>query len=224
MGKDLFNSHFHKFSIRKLNVGVCSVLLSTLVLLGITSQVSADETSSSRSQNDISRKDIYESPVLSVESTTYEQGQNTERTVSAADIEKSQSADNSIQRNSGLEGVEKTTDSIQAKSTDDIKSTVVRQGSTESQVVAENSGVKTDVTQASRSRRVRRDATPTGQQNGVTTGVPIGTGPAGADDATSKPRVPKPSLDESLKKDSVQLAKQISWLDFSDSASWKNLD
>lgn len=118
MGKDLFNSHFHKFSIRKLNVGVCSVLLSTLVLLGITSQVSADETSSSRSQNDISRKDIYESPVLSVESTIYEQGQNTERTVSATDIEKSQSADNSIQRNSEIEGVKESKDSIKAKSGD----------------------------------------------------------------------------------------------------------
>ncbi|WP_270655301.1 CshA/CshB family fibrillar adhesin-related protein, partial [Streptococcus gordonii] len=224
MGKDLFNPHLRKFSIRKLNVGVCSVLLSTLLLLGTATQVSAEETSTNGSQNEISKADVTESPVISDESTTYEQVQNTEKTESVPDSEKSQSADNPIQRNSGLEGVEKTTDSIQAKSTDDIKSTVVQQGSTESQVVAENSGVKTDVTQASRSRRVRRDATPTGQQNGVTTGVTIGTGPAGEDDATSTPRVPKPSLDESLKKDSVQLAKQISWLDFSDSASWKNLD
>ncbi|VTS80256.1 LPXTG-anchored fibrillar adhesin CshB [Streptococcus gordonii] len=224
MGKDLFNTHLSKFSIRKLNIGVCSVLLSTLILLGTALQVSAEETSTSGFQNEISKADVTESPVISDESTTYQQVQNTEKTESVPDSEKSQSADNPIQRNSGLEGVEKTTDSIQAKSTDDIKSTVVQQGSTESQVVDENSGVKTDVTQASRSRRVRRDATPTGQQNGVTTGVPIGTGPAGADDATSKPRVPKPSLDESLKKDSVQLAKQISWLDFSDSASWKNLD
>ena len=220
MGKDLFNSHFHKFSIRKLNVGVCSVLLSTLVLLGATSQVSADEASSSRSQNDFSRKDIYESPVLSVESTTYEQGQNTERTVSAADIEKSQSADGSIQRNSEIEGVKESKDSIEAKSSDDFQSTVVRQGLTESPVIVDNS----EVTQATRSRRVRRDVAPTEQQNSVTTGVPIGTGPAGADDATSTPRVPKPSLEESVKKDSVQLAKQISWLDFSDRASWKDLN
>ncbi|KEQ46020.1 LPXTG-motif cell wall anchor domain protein [Streptococcus oralis] len=196
------------------------MLLSTLVLLGATSQVSADEASSSRSQNDISRKDIYESPVLSVESTTYEQGQNTERTVSAADIEKSQSADGSIQRNSEIEGVKESKDSIEAKSSDDFQSTVVRQELTESPVIVDNS----EVTQATRSRRVRRDVAPTEQQNSVTTGVPIGTGPAGADDATSTPRVPKPSLEESVKKDSVQLAKQISWLDFSDTGSWKNLD
>jgi len=188
--------------------------------LGITSQVSADETSSSRSQNDISRKDIYESPVLSVESTTYEQGQNTERTVSAADIEKSQSADNSIQRNSEIEGVKESKDSIEAKSGDFFQSTVVQQGLIESPEIVDNS----EVTQAIRSRRVRRDVAPTEQQNSVTTEIPIGTGPAGVDDATATPRVDKPSLDESLKKDSVQLAKQISWLDFSDRASWKNLD
>ena len=64
----------------------------------------------------------------------------------------------------------------------------------------------------------------TGFRDSGATGIPIGTGPAGADDATATPRVDKPSLDESVKKDSVQLAKQISWLDFSDSASWKNLD
>ena len=39
MGKDLFNPHLRKFSIRKLSIGVCSVLLSTLLLLGATSQV-----------------------------------------------------------------------------------------------------------------------------------------------------------------------------------------
>ncbi|WP_247938496.1 CshA/CshB family fibrillar adhesin-related protein, partial [Streptococcus gordonii] len=224
MGKDLFNPHLRKFSIRKLNVGVCSVLLSTLLLLGTTTQVSAEETSTNGSQNEISKADVTESPVISDESTTYEQVQNTEKTESVPDSEKSQSADNPIQRNSGLEEVEKTSDSIETKSGDDIQSTVVGQGSTESQVVAENSGVKTDVTQASRSRRVRRDATPTGQENSGTTGVTIGTGPAGADDATSVPRVAKPTWEESERKNSVQLAKQITWLDFSDNASWKNLD
>ena len=51
MGKDLFNPHLRKFSIRKLSIGVCSVLLSTLLLLGVTSQVNADETSAVSIQN-----------------------------------------------------------------------------------------------------------------------------------------------------------------------------
>ena len=44
VGKDLFNDSISRFSIRKLNVGVCSVLLGTLVMVGTASQVSADET------------------------------------------------------------------------------------------------------------------------------------------------------------------------------------
>ena len=58
MGKDLFNPHLRKFSIRKLNVGVCSVLLSTLILLGTAAQVNADEATASSGQNEATRTDI----------------------------------------------------------------------------------------------------------------------------------------------------------------------
>ena len=64
----------------------------------------------------------------------------------------------------------------------------------------------------------------TGFRDSGATGITPGTGPAGADDATSVPRVAKPTWEESERKNSVQLAKQITWLDFSDNASWKNLD
>ena len=64
----------------------------------------------------------------------------------------------------------------------------------------------------------------TGFRDSGATGITPGTGPAGADDATSVPRVAKPTWEESERKKSVQLAKQITWLDFSDNASWKNLD
>ena len=67
MGKDLFNPHLRKFSIRKLNVGVCSVLLSTLLLLGAAAQVSADEASDSGVQNEVSQTGIAESSVNSAE-------------------------------------------------------------------------------------------------------------------------------------------------------------
>ena len=43
MGKDIFNKK-SRFSIRKLNIGVCSVLLGTLIMIGHTAQ--ADETTS----------------------------------------------------------------------------------------------------------------------------------------------------------------------------------
>ena len=53
VGKDLFNDRISRFSIRKLNVGVCSVLLGTLVMVGTASQVSADETANQVQAEDV---------------------------------------------------------------------------------------------------------------------------------------------------------------------------
>ncbi|WP_427156368.1 CshA/CshB family fibrillar adhesin-related protein [Streptococcus sanguinis] len=224
MGKDLFNPHLRKFSIRKLNVGVCSVLLSTLLLLGAAAQVSADEASDSGAQNEVSQTGIAESSVNSAETVASEHLQAKESSALPFATDTPQSDDNPSPRSSDSEKVEEPTESTTTKPVENTQPITVQPETSNVAVVAEKSEATADLAQPNRSRRVRRDATPTGQQNSVTTGVPIGTGPAGADDATSTPRVPKPSLEESVKKDSTQLAKQISWLDFSDTASWKGLD
>ena len=224
MGKDLFNPHLRKFSIRKLNVGVCSVLLSTLLLLGAAAQVSADEVSDSGAQNEVSQTGIAESSVNSAETVASEHLHAKESSALAFATETPQSDDNPSLRSSEPEKVEESTESTATKPVENTQPITVHPETSNAAIVAEKSEAIADVSQPNRSRRVRRDATPTGQQNSGTTGVPIGTGPAGADDATSTPRVPKPSLEESVKKDSTQLAKQITWLDFSDTASWKGLD
>ena len=224
MGKDLFNPHLRKFSIRKLNVGVCSVLLSTLLLLGAAAQVSADEASDSGAQNEVSQTGVAESSVNSAETVASEHLQAKGSSALAFATEIPQSDDNPSPRSSEPEKVEGSTESTATKSVENTQPITVHPETSNAAVVAEKSEATADLSQPNRSRRVRRDATPTGQQNSGTTGVPIGTGPAGADDATSTPRVPKPSLEESVKKDSTQLAKQITWLDFSDTASWKGLD
>ncbi|MCY7040541.1 CshA/CshB family fibrillar adhesin-related protein [Streptococcus sanguinis] len=224
MGKDLFNPHLRKFSIRKLNVGVCSVLLSTLLLLGAAAQVSADEASDSGAQNEVSQTGISETSVNSAETVASEHLQAKESSALAFATETPQSDDNPSPRSSEPEKVEESTESTATKPVENTQPITVHPETSNATVVAEKSEATADLDQPNRSRRVRRDATPTGQQNSVTTGVPIGTGPAGADDATSTPRLPKPSLEESVKKDSTQLAKQITWLDFSDTASWKGLD
>ena len=224
MGKDLFNPHLRKFSIRKLNVGVCSVLLSTLLLLGAAAQVSADEASDSGAQNEVSQTGIAESSVNSAETVASEHLHAKESSALAFATDTPQSDDNPSPRSSDSEKVEEPTESTTTKPVENTQPITVQPETSNAAVVAEKSEATADLAQPNRSRRVRRDATPTGQQNSVTTGVPIGTGPAGADDATSTPRVPKPSLEESVKKDSTQLAKQITWLDFSDTASWKGLD
>ncbi|MCY7026884.1 CshA/CshB family fibrillar adhesin-related protein [Streptococcus sanguinis] len=224
MGKDLFNPHLRKFSIRKLNVGVCSVLLSTLLLLGAAAQVSADEASDSGAPNEVSQTGIAESSVNSAETVASEHLQAKESSALPFATETLQSDDNPSPRSSEPEKVEESTESTATKSVEDTQPITVHPETSNAAVVSEKSEATADLAQPNRFRRVRRDATPTGQQNSLTTGVPIGTGSAGADDATSTPRVPKPSLEESVKKDSTQLAKQITWLDFSDIASWKGLD
>ncbi|WP_061583478.1 GEVED domain-containing protein, partial [Streptococcus gordonii] len=236
MGKDLFNPHLRKFSIRKLNVGVCSVLLSTLILLGAATQVSADETSASGVQNEVARTDLAEPSATATTATTSETTQNAETTVGASATEAPQTAENTASTNSASESTEKPKDDQPAASEvtqpsvekpvlpTEVKpvenanpaSTEASSEAVSTSRATEHSVATREAVQPGRSRRVRRDL--------EAPAVTPGSGPAGVDDATSVPRVPKPALSESEKKDSTQLAKQITWIDFSDAASLKNLD
>ncbi|MCY7139179.1 LPXTG-anchored fibrillar adhesin CshA, partial [Streptococcus gordonii] len=236
MGKDLFNPHLRKFSIRKLNVGVCSVLLSTLILLGAASQVSADETSASGIQNEVARTDLAEPSATVTAPTTSETTQNAETTVAATATEAPQTAEHTAPTNSASESTEKLKDEqpvasetpqpsvekpvlpteVKPSENSNPASTEASSDAVSTSRTTEQPVATRDSVQSSRSRRLRRDL--------EATAVTPGTGPAGADDATPIPRVSKPTLSESEKKESTQLAKQINWVDFSDTASMKNLD
>ena len=93
MGKDLFNPHLRKFSIRKLNIGVCSVLLSTLILLGAASQVSADETSASNVQNEVARTDLAEPSSTATAPVVSEASQNSGTTLATTVTEAPQTGE-----------------------------------------------------------------------------------------------------------------------------------
>ncbi|MFS9116366.1 CshA/CshB family fibrillar adhesin-related protein, partial [Streptococcus infantis] len=54
MKNDLFNDRISRFSIRKLHVGVCSVLLGTLVMLGTATGVGADEVKEEKQVDGVS--------------------------------------------------------------------------------------------------------------------------------------------------------------------------
>ncbi|RSJ43697.1 YSIRK type signal peptide [Streptococcus gordonii] len=236
MGKDLFNPHLRKFSIRKLNVGVCSVLLSTLILLGTATQVSADETSASNIQNEVARTDLDEPSATPTAPTTSETTQNAETTVAATATEAPQTAEHTASTNSASESTEKpkneqpvVSETPQSSVEKPVLPTEVKPVENANPALTEVSSdaVSTsrptdqpvatrEAVQPGRSRRVRRDL--------EAPAVTPGSGPAGADDATPIPRVSKPTLAESEKKESTQLAKQINWVDFSDTASMKNLD
>ena len=227
MGKELFNPHLRKFSIRKLNVGVCSVLLSTLVLLGVTSQVSADETSASGVQNEISRTDLAEPSATSTAPANSETSPKPATTVVASDTEVPQSAENSKPANSASESIEKPkneqpvvsetpqlsvekpvapkemkpAESANSAPTEASSEAVSASRATEQPVATR------EATQPTRSRRARRDATPTGLRDGD----PNNT-------------IEKPTLADSEKKRPADLVKQINWLDFGDSQAFKGLD
>ena len=53
MKNDLFNDRISRFSIRKLNVGVCSVLLGTLVILGTATGVAAEEVAENKQTDEV---------------------------------------------------------------------------------------------------------------------------------------------------------------------------
>ena len=56
MKNDLFNDRISRFSIRKLHVGVCSVLLGTLVMAGTATSVGADEVVENKQADSVAAK------------------------------------------------------------------------------------------------------------------------------------------------------------------------
>ena len=203
MGKDLFNPHLRKFSIRKLNVGVCSVLLSTLLLLGAATQVSADETVSSDTQSEVSQTGTAGSVGSTAESV------NSPAEESKPDTIAVQAGDASAVATAKPDSVDKPTSEQPAAETASSQTTVPAEVKSEenSQPAPAQPAGTTETAQPSRSRRVRRDAAPTGLRDGD----PNNT-------------IEKPTLADSEKKNPTDLMKQINWLDLGDKSAISNLD
>ena len=203
MGKDLFNPHLRKFSIRKLNVGVCSVLLSTLLLLGVAAQVSADETVSSGTQNEVSQTDIADSSVSTAEPLNSPAEESNPATISA------QAEDTSAVTTTRPDSDGKSTSEQPAAETASSQAGVPTEVKSEenTQPAPAQPAAVAETAQPSRSRRVRRDAAPTGLRDGD----PNNT-------------IEKPTLADSEKKNPTELMKQINWLDLGDRSAISNLD
>ena len=203
MGKDLFNPHLRKFSIRKLNVGVCSVLLSTLLLLGAATQVSADETVSSGTQSEVSQTGKADSAGSTAESVNSPAEESKPETIAV------QAEDASAVATARPDSVDKTTSEQPAAETASSQTTVPAEVKSEenSQPAPAQPAGTTETAQPSRSRRVRRDAAPTGLRDGD----PNNT-------------IEKPTLADSEKKNPTDLMKQINWLDLGDKSAISNLD
>ena len=203
MGKDLFNPHLRKFSIRKLNVGVCSVLLSTLLLLGAATQVSADETVGSNAQSEVSQTGTAGSSGSTAESV------NSPAEESKPDTIAVQAEDASAVTTARPDSINKPTSEQTATETTSSQAGVPTEVKSEenTQPAPSQPTAVAEATQPSRSRRVRRDAAPTGLRDGD----PNNT-------------IEKPTLADSEKKNPTELMKQINWLDLGDKSAISNLD
>ena len=264
MGKDLFNDRISRFSIRKLNVGVCSVLLGTLVMVGVANQVSADETSNqtqvedvtnttavasegTQSQNTAATQASMEvanilssseansqsqavstaSQIVSEASTTPASSEATSQAAvstsetSASSVQSSNSIAGTVNVASSTTGASTTASSLAATSESQASAPASEAQNVNVEVEASSSnslsgGVESPVVEqpvvtaeTSGKRRSRRSIADPNDPNLIADNV---------QDATSTPKETKPGFTTNIK--ATDLASQISWLDFGDTANW----
>ena len=230
MGKDLFNDRISRFSIRKLNVGVCSVLLGTLVMVGTAASAAAEEKTDTTSENVAAVTAASEAPeastatatsaastaeTTSTAATTYEASPAVTSTASstsevsststAASATSSAPATSTTSEKPSLEVAPPANKAAEAASTTTNKKEEIAAGveapATETPAVtAETSGGK---------RRTRRAIGDPNDESLIGDDV---------EDATSTPKVEKPGFTTNV--DAKSMASQISWLDFGDVANW----
>ena len=264
MGKDLFNDRISRFSIRKLNVGVCSVLLGTLVMVGVANQVSADETSNqtqvedvtnttavasegTQSQNTVATQASMEvanilssseansqSQAVSTASQTVSEASTTpasSEATSQAAVSTSETSVNSVASSNNVAGTVNVASSTTGTSTA-ASSLAATSESQASASASEAQNVNVEVEASSSNSLSGGVESPVVEQPVVTAetsgkrrsrrsiGDPNDPNLIGDDvqDATSTPKEAKPGFTTNIK--ATDLASQISWLDFGDTANW----
>ncbi|EGF19314.1 CshA family fibrillar surface protein B, partial [Streptococcus sanguinis SK408] len=170
---------------------------------GAATQVSADETVSSGTQSEVSQTGKADSAGSTAESVNSPAEESKPETIAV------QAEDASAVATARPDSVDKTTSEQPAAETASSQTTVPAEVKSEenSQPAPAQPAGTTETAQPSRSRRVRRDAAPTGLRDGD----PNNT-------------IEKPTLADSEKKNPTDLMKQINWLDLGDKSAISNLD
>ena len=221
MGKELFNPHLNKFSIRKLNVGVCSVLLSTVFLLGTATTVNADETASGSVDDNIS---LPEKPTDSAVSQTVSQPalENT-ATSAVSETANSEASADQNQLVSPVAAPEQATPE-KPQEANQTAETSNEARPAETSRTRSYSVQYTPKPSSAAMPRSDRNGQPMETGTSFRTTSPAGQASSAIQDATANPTVSKPTLEESVRKRSDELMKQVNWLDFGDTKSLRNLD
>ena len=271
MKNDLFNDRISRFSVRKLHVGVCSVLLGTLVMLGTATGVGADEVTEEKQADGVAATtevDKAEAPVTTeaapakevtykaeaapAVSTEVKPELNSEKLAAyVAEVEAnlandkySNKTDESVEvLKVGLANAKNalTSATSQAELDAAYQSLVTIVNSklkNKEKAVAEEKVAATEKTEATTGKPAENTKPAEGTNAIANTGkndprngkeidkntafradTATATG-IGADvvDATSTPKVEKPGYTTDL--DAKSMTRQITWLDFGDTANW----
>ena len=217
MGKELFNPHLNKFSIRKLNVGVCSVLLSTVFLLGTAATVNADETASGSVDDNISL------PEKPTESAVSQPALENTATSAVSETANSEARADQNQLVSPAAAPEQATPE-KPQETNQTAETSNEAKPAEASRTRSYSVQYTPKPSSAAMPRSERNGQPMETGTSFRTTSPAGQASSAIQDATANPTVSKPTLEESVRKRSDELMKQVNWLDFGDTKSLRNLD
>ena len=234
MGKDLFNDRISRFSIRKLNVGVCSVLLGTLVMVGTAASAAAEENTDTTGESVAAVAPASEAPAASTATATS----------AASTAETTSTAATTYEANAPVTA---PATSPAAASTSAASSTSTA-ASAASTAPATSTAAATPSIEAAKPANKAEEATSTNtnKKEEIAAGVeaPVATNTPSTDetrgrrrtrraigdpndesligddveDATSTPKVEKPGFTTNL--DAKSMTSQITWLDFGDVANW----
>ena len=214
---DLFNDRISRFSIRKLNVGVCSVLLGTLVMLGTAANVSADEAVEDKKVEGVAATTEVESPANLP--TVEEKAPETTYQADAAPVvpaEKTTPAttDKAEAPVTPTETAPTTTAPVEEKAP--VVAPAPAQADKKEEVIA--AGVEAPAKEE-KAATVPLENTPKPRTRRAV-GDPNDPSLIADDveDATSTPKVEKPGFTTDI--DPKSMTSQITWLDFGDVANW----
>ena len=232
MGKDLFNDRISRFSIRKLNVGVCSVLLGTLVMVGTAASAAAEEKTDTTNESVAAVATASEAPATSTATSTATSAASTAETTSTAAttyeaapaVTSTAASTSEASSTSTAASATSTATATSTAETPKLEATTPENNAAPAstsadkkeaptlsagQGVTANNTVTTEETANTSRRRNRRAVGDANDPNLIGDDVV---------DATSTPKEEKPGFTTNVK--AADLASQISWLDFGETANW----
>ena len=232
MGKDLFNDRISRFSIRKLNVGVYSVLLGTLVMVGTAASAAAEENTDTTSESVAAVATASEEPATSTATAT--SATSTAATTSTYDANAAITAPETSTAAATSTAPASTSEASSTSTAASVASTAAATSTAPSLEVTTPENKATEAAATDKKEEVAAGAEAPATETPAVTAETSGPkrrnrralGDANdpsligddVEDATLTPKVEKPGFTTDL--DAKSMTSQISWLDFGDLANW----